>query len=698
MTATVPRASSSAARVATDFRPEIQGLRALAVVAVLLFHLWSAWVPGGYVGVDVFFVVSGYLITAHLLKEADATGRIDVPAFWARRIRRLLPASFLVLLATVAIVLVAVPSTLKVQWASDVAAAAAYVVNWVFAASSIDYLAQDDLPSVVQHYWSLSVEEQFYVLWPLLLVSVLLLRGRAPVAVGRALVVLPAALLVLSLAASVVLTELVPGPAYFNTGVRAWEFLAGGVVAASARHWLQLGGTWRHRRVGVIAAWIGVAMILVAVFLYTDETPFPGIAAVVPVAGTALAIAAGGNGGPLSLRRVSLLPPIRLLGDWSYSIYLWHWPMIMLFPLVAGQPVTTPVALAIVVASIALGALSKRWVEDPLRRPWGRKLRREFLVALLVPALLIGGATALNIRLQERIAAAQAAQDAKEAAPCFGVRAVLSTACPGDPYEVTEPVDTVYAAADLDVGGWCLTQLLEEWRTCTFGDPDGPRGTIAFVGDSHAAAMVPALDKYFAEEGWRVESFFRFGCPAVTREPIEIGWPRQQIDSCQVWSNRVIDELVARDDISIVAFTDFTEGYYLKGTDPGRVREADVRSVWTEIIDSGKTVVWIDDVPGTNDIDIPTCLAAIEVPVHGPCSLDRRVAMKPTDIRAAAASTPGVISVELADLFCDAERCYSVIGGAVAYADNNHLSGTYARSISDVLGDRMMSQVRAAAD
>ena len=682
------------AGAARAFRPEIQGLRALAVMSVLLYHLWANRITGGYVGVDVFFVVSGYLITAHLLAEIARTGTVRVTAFWARRIRRLLPASFLVLVVSMIVVIAAVPEGLKARFARDIGAAAAYVVNWVFAGDSVDYLAQDDSPSIVQHYWSLSVEEQFYVVWPLLLIGAIwLVRDRVG-ARARTLLLLVVGVLLASIAASVLLTAVLPGPAYFNTGVRGWEFLAGAMVATLSQRFAAVGGPWRHRRLGAVLAWLGIALILVAVFRFDDATPFPGIAALLPVTGTALAIAAGANAGPLSLRRFSTIPVIRMLGDWSYSIYLWHWPLIVLFPLVTLTPVTSIVALGIVVVSIVFGALFKRFVEDPLRRPWAQRPRREFLIALVVPLVLIATAITTSTIVTSNIAAAAAAVAEREASPCFGARSTQSDDC-GDPFLVADPLDTAYASTDLDSANWCLTQLLEDWRTCVWGDAAGPNGTMAFVGDSHAAAMVPAMDEYFSDEGWRVESFFRFGCPGLSSVPIEIGWPQSQVDSCATWSSRVLDEILDRDDISVVVFTDFTWGYEGLNDDPGRIQQDDVARTWSRLIAAGKTIVWVDDIPITQEVDIPTCLASIDVPVHGPCSLDRESAITPTGTRVAAIETPGVRTVDLSDLFCDDATCYSVVGGVVAYADNNHISNTFARSISPYLGARVLEAIEA---
>ena len=371
----------------TSFRPDIQGLRAVAVLLVLAYHLWPDSLTGGFVGVDVFFVISGFLITAHLLEHPPRRSR-DLLEFWGRRIRRLLPAAFLVLAVTVVASRILAPETRWAANAGEIIASALYVQNWVLAGSSVDYLAAAEAPTPVQHYWSLSVEEQFYLVWPILILAIFwFAEWLAPRADGghargdarrdRRLTV--------HLdhrdghgASERVLHH--PDARLGAGGRRAHRHAAGPRFVAAPR--AAVDG----------AAWIGLAMLLVAGVAYSVETPFPGSAAILPVAGTALVILAAARG-PASPTRLLRLRPIQHLGNTSYSIYLWHWPLIVFWPYVTGAiGIGFGDSLLIIAVTIGLATVTKVFVEDPFRfepsfQPLGPTFRFA-AVGMLVVALL----------------------------------------------------------------------------------------------------------------------------------------------------------------------------------------------------------------------------------------------------------------------------------------------------------------------
>src|SRR4051812_16225328 len=281
-------------------RPEIQGLRAVAVALVLVFHLWPDAVPGGYVGVDVFFVISGFLITSHLLREAEVSGKVRLAAFWARRARRLLPASLLVLAVSAAATAAVVPISRWDQFFGEIRASALYVQNLHLAGAAVDSLAANAPPSPVRHFWSLSTEEQFYAVWPLLVATAVALAGRgaSPRRRRRAVALVLGAVVVAGLAWGIHVTATDPAAASFVTPARAWEFAAGGLLAVlapvSAR-----GDAWR-----AALGWTGAAAIGAAAFLYNSGTPFPGVAALLPVAGALAVLHAGAPSGRWALSRL----------------------------------------------------------------------------------------------------------------------------------------------------------------------------------------------------------------------------------------------------------------------------------------------------------------------------------------------------------------------------------------------------------
>ena len=684
---------------------------------MLVYHLWPEALPGGYIGVDVFFVISGFLISQHLFRELRDTGRVSVPAFWARRIRRLLPASLLVLAVTLVGTAIWMPASERIRAFTDIGASALYVVNWLFAQESVDYLAQDDAASVVQHYWSLSVEEQLYVIWPILIVGIALVvaalvRRREGAsrwtAVRWALTFALGAVFLGSLILSATLTATSPGQAYFSTFVRAWEFAAGALLALLVSRFpaMQASATGGRAIAATVVAWVGIAMVFVAAFTYTDASPFPGTMALFPVVGTVMVIAAGAQRGRLSISGLSGWRPISSIGTWSYSIYLWHWPIIVLAPFALQHDLSDLDKFVIIGVAVLLGALSSRFVEDPARsRHWGRRPWPEFAFAVLVPvviaaiaALQVVAINSSNAEAAERAAAARAAAESaaaesaesNEPHACYGVTAILEPDVCIDPFTAQAPIDTAFAATDLDPQ-WCLTQLHEEWRTCTYGDPAGPAGTIALVGDSHAAAMTPAFDEYFAKAGWRVDTFTRFACSAVHSEADKVShWDEGFRAGCATWGARVQQELRDRTDIDVVVYHVFDSRVFIPGDAALQTEQRDaMREVWSSIEATGKQVVLLRDIPQTGDNDIPTCLSQISVPATAPCSLSESKAVLEDPITEAAGVD--VPMVDITDLFCTDGRCLSYIGGVVAYADSNHISGTYARSLAPEMGDRLLA-------
>ncbi|MFP5283458.1 MAG: acyltransferase family protein, partial [Actinomycetes bacterium] len=376
----------------TLLRTDVQGLRALAVSLVFVYHLWPGRIPGGYIGVDVFFVISGFLITSHLLAHPPRS-LPDLSAFWSRRARRLLPASLLVLAVTLVASRLVAPETEWAGTARQAGGAAVYVVNWLLAADSVDYLASENAPSPVQHFWSLSVEEQFYFVWPVLILGLVAWavrrqwRPQTVIRVGLGAVVL------VSLAYSVYATAVSPDRAYFVTPTRAWEFGVGGLLAAVLP---LVGGTDRGgpvplpRPVRSGMAWLGLAAIAAAAVGYSAATPFPGWQAALPVLGTAAVIAAMPAGRARGVDRMLAQPWVQWLGDRSYSIYLWHWPLIVLMPALLGRDLGIFDEVNVVLATLLLATLTKRFVEDPFRTAvWARPPRRVFAAAAAGMAVVL---------------------------------------------------------------------------------------------------------------------------------------------------------------------------------------------------------------------------------------------------------------------------------------------------------------------
>src|SRR6185437_10750635 len=376
------------------FRPDIEGLRAIAIVAVLLAHAGVPFLAGGYVGVDVFFVISGFLITGLLVRELEGTGTISLRGFYARRAKRLLPLSA-VLLVTVGVLSLILLSPLRnTEVAGDIVSSALYVANWHFAAQSVDYFAQGLEPSPVLHLWSLAIEEQFYLVWPGLMLAVTWFWRRRGKSVRPVLWVALALILAGSLIYGVFLTDDKPAFAYFDTFARAWELALGAALA--------LAGAVRLPKLSALAlGWVGVAAIVYASFTFTAETSFPGTAALIPTLGAAALIlsgtalvetARGVTGFRFGAGWILALPPVRYVGRISYSWYLWHWPFLVFAAAIWGPRLSVAAGLLAVAASWVPTQLTHMLIEDPVRRaPALRRLpNRAIALGLACMALAVG--------------------------------------------------------------------------------------------------------------------------------------------------------------------------------------------------------------------------------------------------------------------------------------------------------------------
>ncbi|MGC1213639.1 MAG: acyltransferase family protein [Micromonospora sp.] len=670
-------------------RPEIQALRALAVLLVLLFHFWPRRIPGGYVGVDVFFVISGFLITAHLLREVQTSGSVRLGSFWARRIRRLLPASLLVLVVTAVAVFVWVPRLYWPQVLREIAAATLYVENWQLAHDAVDYLAAENVKSPVQHYWSLSVEEQFYLVWPLLMVAAVMIARRVrqadPSGAIRATLAVSVAA---SFAYSVYETSANGAAAYFVTPTRAWEFGAGALLAALPGFGRSAGDQTR-----AAISWLGLLLIGAAAFVLHSGTPFPGYAAALPVAGTLFAIWAGApraRWSPLGLLKSA---PVQKLGDWSYSVYLWHWPPIVIFGLATGDKMTWPVKLVAIGGVVVLAALTKRFVEDPVRfglftrrRLWPQYAAAAMSMALVMSVVLAGnrlleqGSQANTSRLEQLVAAGT---------PCLGADALLAPqrcadgALGGDVFPelstLTKDTGSAYRCYD--------QKPAAQLTSCRIGSqrPDATR--IALVGDSHAAMLIPAIEGHLVARNWTVDTYVARGCIWAK---VDAG---DRSDPCYARRNAMMQRLGSDPTYDLVIVSGRRSAIADRRTAEDQVRR--YVEAWRPVLDRGTRIVVVVDNPGLADEDL-TCLVNDTANGGDPrrCGIDRQAGLRTRDtLEDAARRTDGEVQVvDLTDLFCTATRCPLVIGNITVYRDTHHITASYARTLGPQLIERIAAR------
>lgn len=696
------------------FRPDIEGLRAVAVLAVVLFHADTPGVGGGFVGVDVFFVISGFLITGMLYREVESTGTVRLRRFFGARARRLLPASATVgVLTMVAAAALLPPLQAKVAIADGITSAL-YVSNYRFALQGVDYLAVTAPPSPFQHYWSLGVEEQFYLVWPAMIIGSAWLVRRARRRTGadspssqRPYLVVFALVGAMSFAMSLVLTRLVPPVAFFSLPTRAWELAAGGVVALTVDKWRRLPGF-----PAAITGWAGLGLILLACTWLGATTPYPGTAALLPVLGTVLVIGAGCAATSRGCARLLTLPPMCAIGRVSYSWYLWHWP-VLLVALWSVAPVTGHarwLGLAGIVISLGLAALTLRFIENPLR--FAAPIRRSALGSLALGAAATAIAVCVGLALD--------VPDPVGRGPAAAALAVTAappvTGSNNDAYDAAvrqtfSQVEAAVAASaglkavpsnlDPSLGGAapkkglgapdnsCLRGFFEVGQPeCATGET-GSTTTVAVVGDSNAVMWRPALQYVVEQRRWRLETMTKVSCPLLDL-PITNPIHGREYTECKQWRREVIARLQAEHPRLVVLGlfrrygADF--GWGVGFTSYDRAWLDSLTRLVRQLRDTGAKVLVLGPIPDPHSA-VPDCLS-INLDDATVCAPRRSDAVNQSGIAAESAATKagGGEYTDLTELFCASDRCPVIVGNTLVYRDQNHLTDKYSLLLGPVLG------------
>ena len=707
-----------------EFRPDIEGLRAVAVLAVVLFHAGLPGVSGGYVGVDVFFVISGFLITGLLWREVSSAGTVRLRRFYGARARRLLPASAAVGVVTAIGSAVLLPPLQAHSVLEDGIYSALYVSNYRFAHDGVDYFAPVLPPSPFQHYWSLGVEEQFYLVWPALIIGttwlIRLVRRRtraqttsAPSRQRPYLVVL-ALVAAVSFAMSLAATFVVPAVAFFSLPTRAWQLAAGGLVALTVGQWRRL-----PPRAAAIVGWAGLGVILLACTLLGPGTLYPGTAALLPMLGAVLVIGAGCATPAQGCGHVLALSPMRAIGRISYSWYLWHWPVLLLAPPLLGHPLGLAGRLATVVISGGLAVLTLRYIEDPLR--FAAPIRRSALASLALGGAATAVAVCVGVALLDWVPnpvgrGAPAAPltitgtppptgstiDAYDAAvqDAFAqVQAAVAAAAnlKAIPSNLDPPL--AHAAAEFRAVflSGCLRNLWEVGQPeCATGDTASTT-TVALLGDSHATMWTPAFQQVAEQQHWRLETLAKGACPPMSL-PITtfLGRLVEQFERCEQWRGQIIARLRAEHPRLVVVSMwrgyGAGQGYMPRSYDPvwldGLTRLVQqLRSIGTQVLVLGP-------VPDPQTA-VPICLSG-HLDDATACSPPRSTAVNQPGIAAESAATKagGGQYADLTELFCTADRCPVIVGNTMVYFDKIHVTIEQARALAPVmraLADRTLA-------
>ncbi|WP_024357429.1 acyltransferase family protein [Leucobacter chironomi] len=708
-------------------RADIQALRGIAVLLVVVNHVWAMRLPGGYVGVDVFFVISGFLITAHLLGEITRSGRVSLPAFYARRARRLLPAALTVTLASLTASLIWLPADRWERIGREAFGASAYFLNWLLAASSVDYSAQSEAATPVQHYWSLSVEEQFYLLWPLTILAIVWLimrhRRRFDASISMSATVLgsrrglAAAFLTIAVASfafSVFSTEVARSAAYFNTFGRVWEFALGGLLAVTSS---ALGRRFAAASAGIgavrsVAQLIGYAAIAGAALSFDSQTAFPGPWALLPAAGTALVIAAGPETPRWSPVRLLAWRPIQYTGDISYSLYLWHWPVIVITPFVLAHELRFIDRIAVVALSFGLAALTKHFIEDPGRTRWLVNARPRMSLFAAAGSIAVVGALVVGLGVvTDRIAQAQSATARTLAdSECFGAAALEAGApCP-DPFgpAILPAHGSGEAPWDEDRKACSLApddrQILVKGSpavvNCDFSRDSVDPLKVWLVGDSHAEHWKATVYAVAEKNNWVFSSSLHGGCPTLHAPLTEfqtIPTERVKQDACLSWGDEV-SEAILSDIPDLVLVSNFAAAETVDdGSGAPQLEQltAAARERFGAWNAAGASVVVIRDVPTAGATLGAECVALYGEISNGCVAPESDVL--PQDPQAdstRALGLPGVTVLDLSDQFCVNGTCSGVIGGVPVFFDSDHLSRSYARTLAPVFATRLSELLR----
>jgi peptidoglycan/LPS O-acetylase OafA/YrhL len=631
------------------FRPDIEGLRAFAVGLVIASHAQLPFLRGGFVGVDVFFVLSGYLITSLLMREIVLSGTVNFARFYARRARRLLPAVItmvLVVCSAEAIIMnpLAQFNTLKAALATVL-----YSSNLYLAHLQLQYFFQPSATNPLLHTWSLAVEEQFYLIWPVLL---LLLARTTKSVRGRSIAL--AAISVASFVLCIWWTETNSILAFFETAARVWEFGAGGLLAFIPQRWLEgCRGLW---------SWLGgiglITLIVCAQFIH--DSTYPGYIAAIPILGTLLLLSAGVGAPESAAPRLLRTRPGQAIGRLSYSLYLWHWPV-----LVIGQQLipnhSVPIRLGLIAVAGLIAAVTYGVIERPIRF-------QSFLIAR----------SGLTLGL--------AALGAIFCVGAFGVwRAILFQSQQFHKYErVVQDIPGVYRK------GCDPDRPDPRPALCFFGDISQPRSTVVLLGDSHAAQWFPALEEIADEQHWRLATIIKPGCtPLNIRKEITPQMERV----CEEWRRAAFEDIEKlHPELVIVTSASRHPGEGGNMMKDNQVWEQGARDTFTALARHGTKVRFIRDTPYT-DYDVPGCLAQAEWDGHMQCPAPVSAAVLSPDIYAAEARAAKCFSnvkvLDLSDQMCGLDRCYLEAGGQIIYRDADHLTASFSRSLATVLLQRL---------
>ncbi|WP_020498081.1 acyltransferase family protein [Sciscionella marina] len=659
------QATSQAKR---KYRPELQGVRALAALLVVAYHIWFNRISGG---VDIFFLISGFLITGQLVRAASGKG-IQFRAMWGRMFKRLLPAALTVLVVCMAVSLALLPQDRWLQTIKETVASALYYENWQLAADSVNYFARHNTQSFAQHYWSLSIQGQFYLVWPLLIFGIALLARKVlKRKLSGVVAVVLAVVFLASLAYSVYLTDVNQQYAYFNSFTRVWEFALGGLLA------LFIDAIVLPRVLRIVLGWIGVVGIVSCGLVIDVGTVFPGYVALWPTMSAALTIMAGATESKFGADFLLASKPLEYLGNISYSLYLWHWPL-MLFWLLALDRDTIGLrgGLVLLAASLVLAMLSYHFIESPVRdskigvnNRWGAY---RFAVIALVPTLVLAGGW--QLLSQQEIKKSQLADASDPNYP--GARAQQ----PGFQYAGDEQPEIRPSLISLP-NDWAVVRqrqctpsaLDKELSICKSPTNGKPSKRVVIVGDSHAQQFIAPLNDISKRRNWQLVSMLKGACPFSTKSEDAPG-----DRSCVNFNKAAEREIVKMhpDAVITLASRNVQKGL-TESTPPGFAEQ------WRRLGKAGIPVLAVRDTPRFS-FSPPNCVQA-KGKDNPSCGAVRKEYLADKPPYEKVKNLPeNTDFLDFSNYLCTDTVCPPVIGNVYVYLDDNHPSATYLRTMAPI--------------
>lgn len=643
------------------FRPDIEGLRAVAILLVVGAHADVPWLAGGFIGVDVFFVLSGYLITRLLTDELTRTGRVQFARFYARRFRRLLPALLLMLGLCMLLGTQLVPATRQETQADAAAAAALWGSNMLFAFARLDYFGADSSENLFLHTWSLGVEEQFYLVWPLLLVVAYGAWRKSAPASRQNLIQLLWLVAGVSFAACVVVTSIEPQHAFYLMPMRAWQFALGGLAGLSFAD--RGSDNVAASRQTAALGWLGLTGILTTAVLLGDDVRYPGAWALLPTLCTLAVLICGARAPQSSVVRLLSRPAMTAIGRVSYSWYLWHWPVLVLGSLI--WPVSSlGLRLALVLGSLLLAWLSWSLVEAPIRH--SARILQPPRRAILGALLLMGCAVAGSFQWQ-----AMARQTLAQPAYQRILRARMD-------------VPVLYQK---QCDQWYRSDVL---LPCEFGNPQAPR-TVVVLGDSIGLQWFPAIERVFDPAQWRIVVMTKSACPIVDA-PIFYARIGREYVECARWREAAMARIaeIAPDTVILGSSQtyDFSPEQWRYGT--ARILHRLAPAAGSVHILRGTPMLPFDG---------PDCLMLRGRPwghiAHTSCAAPASNVQSDVVFRSLQTAASGFANVRVVDMtraICPDGTCAAQRYDTPAYRDDRHLTASFVASLALALAAELEPQ------